>query len=474
MDLRWEPELVSPFMCVSLVINHRNAISEPNPHAHSLFSCTPGIVPVLSLFKEHVRQLLRLDPENYCKELEDCQERAGRIQVAEEMQKGSFAQIICSGIKQQPYERLREQTRSDSLREAIKSTISKRQDLSPEAKSKHSRGNMREMKRAAFWATRSIYGVAFLTLLPVFGISLIALTISWNTVNAELFSGMVEFLQIATVLFHACYASVSIFIWDANQFCAYTDLVFCLLAPFVDWYWYGVYRDRGLLSPGDITNYCLFSGYMTLRAWNMTVRPRHQARHSGDCHGVRTLERLEVVWVARSSSMVARIIPDINKIWKGLVDIWGEEKAVSVCRISVYVTDKDSKARQLLKRELRGSPLYESGAIHFGRPDFGRLIEDHTIDMISSRRTSNSLLAYVGSPELAREIHRLKISNDMTTAITGNKRHQMEFVAENYGNAKPKTRFELDDEDRYTVRHDISYDNGPSRFQAAIGPKLPH
>lgn len=323
------------------------------------------------------------------------------------------------------------------------------------------------MKRAAFWATRSIYGVVFLTLLPVFGISLIALTISWNTVNSKLFDGMTEFLQVATVLFQFCYAVVSFCIWDANQFCAYTDLVFCVLAPFVDWYWYGIYASRGTLAPGDITNFCLFMGYMTFRAWDMTVKPRYRAWRGGDCRGVQTMERLEVVWVARSASMVARIIPDVNEIWKNLVDVWGEENAQSVCRLSVYVTDKDCMARQILKRELRGTPLYESGSIHFGRPDFGRLIEDHTIDMISNRRTSSSLLAYVGSPELAREIHRLKISNDMTTAITGNKRHQMEFVAENYGNAKPKTRFELenDDDDRRTIRRDTSYDNGPTRYQ---------
>jgi hypothetical protein len=33
-------------------------------------------------------------------------------------------------------------------------------------------------------------------------------------------------------------------------------------------------------------------------------------------------------------------------------------------------------------------------------------------------------------------LHQCKISNDMLTAITGNKRHQMEFVSESYGGIK--------------------------------------
>lgn len=128
-------------------------------------------------------------------------------------------------------------------------------------------------------------------------------------------------------------------------------------------------------------------------------------------------------------------------------------------------------ARHILKRELRGTPLYESGSVYFGRPDFGLLIEEHTINLVSSCRTSNSLLAYVGSPELAREIHSLKISNDIVTTITGNKRHQIEFVSENYGNAKPKTRLEPvpDESDDstfmtwVTIRRHVSYDNGSMR-----------
>ena len=100
------------------------------------------------------------------------------------------------------------------------------------------------------------------------------------------------------------------------------------------------------------------------------------------------MERLEIVWVARSASLVSEILPDINAIWETLVAAWGEENARSVCRISVYVTDKDFAARQALKDEIHHTALFQNGSVRFGRPDFGRIIEDHSLDLICKRRSS--------------------------------------------------------------------------------------
>jgi len=53
--------------------------------------------------------------------------------------------------------------------------------------------------------------------------------------------------------------------------------------------------------------------------------------------------------------------------------------------------------------------------------------------MVVSRRNSYSVLAFNGSPSVASHIHQLKINNDMAAAITGNLRHQMNFVSKSYG-----------------------------------------
>jgi hypothetical protein len=91
-----------------------------------------------------------------------------------------------------------------------------------------------------------------------------------------------------------------------------------------------------------------------------------------------------------------------------------------------------------LQQELLHLSLGQADAdfIHFERPDFSDIIENHTLDMITTRRNSYSVLAFCGSPILAGELHHLKINNDMVAAVTGNKRHQMEFMSESYGGGK--------------------------------------
>jgi hypothetical protein len=251
----------------------------------------------------------------------------------------------------------------------------------------------------------------------------------------ELYDGMVQALMVLTAVFQLSFAVVACCVWDASQFAAFIDIAFLLIIPFADWYWFSHYERNGVLSPADITTYSLLMGYLTARTWSMTVKPRHRSwRATADCCSSTTLERLEMVWVARSASLVSEILPEINTIWDELVSQWGVENACAVCRISIYVTDTDQQAVALLQQELLHLSLGgQSGCIHFERPDFGAIIENHTLDRISTRRNSVTVLAFCGSPTLARELHHLKINNDMVAAVTGHKRHQMEFMSESYG-----------------------------------------
>jgi predicted ferric reductase len=422
------------------------AKTENFSHALTIGSGT-GIVPILSIFKQHVRQLMRLQPEAHFQSLHDHRRKMMEVEIAEESRKGSIAKQLVGSChnskdnKHGKYVHLEHETRNESVRMSIRNTITRRQELKLDESSSELRENTRDMKQAAFNATRSIYGVVLLAGLPVIGIALLSLTLSWNTIDIELYDGMVETLQALTVFFQFCFAVVALFVWDGNQFFGYVDVVICMVTPVADAYWFYQYENNGFLSPSELTLSCLLTGYMTARVWSMTVRPRHRSwQTSVDSDGVRTLERLDVVWVARSASLVSEILPDINAIWETLVAAWGEENARSVCRISVYVTDKDPEAREALKNEIHDLSLFQNGSVHFVRPDFGRIIEDHSLDLICKRRNSYSLLAFCGSPRLAQELHHCKISNDMLTAITGNKKHQMEFVSESYGGVKKESK----------------------------------
>jgi len=197
-------------------------------------------------------------------------------------------------------------------------------------------------------------------------------------------------------------------------------------------FWFKRYNAGEFLSPGELTSYCVFIGYMTARLWSETVRPRHHSfRRAVLKEGVSTLDRLDLLWTTRSACQAAEILPNIKQVWDGLVSLWGEENARAVCTISVYVTDKDETAVALLKRQIKATSL--SGCVQFRRPNFHEIVERHSLEMISTRRNSYTLLAFCGSPALSRAINETKISNDMVLAVTGNKKHQIEFASESYG-----------------------------------------
>ena len=392
-----------------------------------------GIVPVLSLFKQHVRKLLRLDPCTHFQERRKLKARVAAIERAQESRKGSLLRKILSSTVRREKLGRKHYNRTDALKQSIKTSLSRHDEQTHVGERNMT---IKEYKRAAFQTTRSIYGVALLAIFPVFGISLIGFTISWNTLTIPLpVNGMFEFLQWLTVIFQVIFLMMAVTIWDANSFFAYTDATLSVLAPFFDWYWFWRPASVMPMTPANITTYCLLTAYMTARAWSVTVKPRSQSWRNFE-DGWQTLERLDIVWASRSASLVSEIIPDINAMWQDLVNAWGLENAKSVCRFNVFVTDKDETAKQVLRRELAQTILYQNGFIHFGRPDFDKIIEDHSIEMIDSNHTSNTLLAYVGSPQLAAMIHECKMFNDMKVAITGNKKHQMDFVSESYGGVK--------------------------------------
>jgi hypothetical protein len=284
---------------------------------------------------------------------------------------------LTSGLVSRKTKQGANMTRKDIWSSTLRESISRHITLDIE---KNIRENLAGMKKAAFVTTRSIYGVVALASLPVLGVALIGMMISWNTLPFDMYPEMLISLKVATVVFQVSFAAVAMFLWDSNNMLALVDFVLCV--------------ERGFASK---------------------------------------LDRLDNVWTTRSASRVAEILRDIVEAWDTLVDAWGIHDAFQVCRIQIYVTDKDKKACRLLAQQFEKTTLFQLGALHFRRLDISRTIQDLILDLVCHRRSSYSLLAFCGSPQLAREVHRQKISNDMVTAITGNKKHQMEFVSESHG-----------------------------------------
>ena len=412
-----------------------------------------GVVPILSTYKEHMHSLFRLDPTKYFSELKSSETIARQIELAEDSRKGSLVQkavrflMSCckkGGSGDRNGATSPRMSRRDTLSKSIRRSIVQHDTLQTK---KQMRMNSRDMKKNAGKATQSIYGTVLLSLLPVVGMSLFALMVSWSTISIDLYPMMIEILKIFTIVFQGCFAIASLFFWNVDGILTYVDLVLVMISPFADWYWLLVCEENGKLQPNDVVMYSLLIWYMIIRLWIKAVGPA-QSSWFRAVNPVRTatkFEKLNLVWTTQSASQVSEILPDILEPWNLLVKKWGADNARQVCEVTIYVTDPDDAAYALLRKEFEHTEFYKMGGIRRGRADMKKVIEDHTIELIHTRYNSRSLLAFCGSPLLAKTVHYDKISNDMVTAMTGNcQSHVMEFTSESYGGAKSSKKKNTD------------------------------
>eukprot|EP00566_Odontella_aurita_P026992 CAMPEP_0113590342 /NCGR_PEP_ID=MMETSP0015_2-20120614/36625_1 /TAXON_ID=2838 /ORGANISM="Odontella" /LENGTH=164 /DNA_ID=CAMNT_0000496531 /DNA_START=487 /DNA_END=978 /DNA_ORIENTATION=+ /assembly_acc=CAM_ASM_000160 len=163
---------------------------------------------------------------------------------------------------------------------------------------------------------------------------------------------------------------------------------------------------------------------MTFRSWARVVHSQNDSwRRLAMRDGLKTFS---LVWVTRSASLAASVLPDIDDIMQELTKVWGTEDLHKVCRISIYVTDKDKAACDMLRDETKESKV----SIAFKRPDFEAILEDHIVEMIANEKQSQTVIPFCGSPKLASTINKIKLATDAIVVTAGYKHHKMEFVGE--------------------------------------------
>eukprot|EP00543_Licmophora_paradoxa_P014987 CAMPEP_0202471054 /NCGR_PEP_ID=MMETSP1360-20130828/83405_1 /ASSEMBLY_ACC=CAM_ASM_000848 /TAXON_ID=515479 /ORGANISM="Licmophora paradoxa, Strain CCMP2313" /LENGTH=687 /DNA_ID=CAMNT_0049096985 /DNA_START=495 /DNA_END=2558 /DNA_ORIENTATION=- len=419
------------------------AKTEEYSHGISIGSGT-GVVPMLSLLKKHVRQAVRLEPEEYMQEMKEFEKSVNRVDIVRSTRKGSVAQKMYRAIYNFYNPELAaqaarnsahtaEELRRNIMRTTIRSYAERHDGLQRGFPQEENRN---DLIRAVGVVTRSMQGIVLITGSPVVGVALLGFTISWNTLPVPLYPGQAELLTGFSVYFFTLFGVISIGFWDGNHFATFLDVVFFIIGIFALWYWFE-HDSFGNMEGFALINYCILTGYMTFRLWSQAVRTRHHAfREQIVSHGISNMERLTFVWVTRSAQLVSKIMPDINDVYASLVSHWGES-AREVLRLELYVTDKDEAAVEQLKFEMAQTDLYRNGSYFFERPDVSKIIENHSLNMVATRQNSYTVLAFCGSPRLSQQINEMKIANDISVVITGNKYHQMEYVSESYGGYKP-------------------------------------
>ena len=432
-----------------------------NQFSHGLaVGAGTGIVPILSMFKHHARRIMRLSPTTHLQILRENSKKRTKFELETEKRKSSMFGLCVSTCNSARKKVSDKKTKADRLRHRIHESIVFSQ-LTTEDDVKSTLNQ--DVRKSAIAATRSLYGVVrfldndrnfqklrliishqtisqvFTGILTTMGVTLMALVLSWSTLPIDhIYPGMVAILQLLTVAFQACFAIAALFVWDRNSLVAFLDVGTCLLAGGADIYYYFIYEEHGMLRPVEVVTFYLLVGYMVARLWTKAVSQRHNSWQYAPGDENRSMESLKIVWVSRSAPLIAEILPEIEEVWQDILKTWKQEDAMKVINFSVYCTDKDESSQISLVKAIGDTQFFKQGFVRFGRPDFGMLLENHTVELTEHNRSSNSLLAFCGSPSLAQQLHSMKIKNDMVAAIAGYKQHQMEFVSESYGGTSRK------------------------------------
>ena len=420
------------------------SLGKASDYSHALvIGAGTGVVPVLSLFQQHVHRLLELDPEHHLWDMQLRQQKTLKILKAQRPLEGPFVKKVLSACRGQkriktkklPRDRVASiQGHVNVLDEAMES---QGRDLCKQ----ESRRYRQRMQHASFKATKSIYGFVALGALPVLGVALIGFTLSWNTItnpynrspdlDVDVAHVAYQLLMAFTVIFQFVFAFVCLFIWNAKSFFFYIDAMTIVAAPFLDIAWFHRYVEEKRLTTGQIALYCFIMGYMTARLWSRSVERPNNGTGALLPNRI-VLDNLKLVWSTRSAHLVSKLLPDLKATWNLLVENWGEENAKEVCSVTIYVTDKNHQSNEFLLQELEDT-CFE---FHFERPNFELILQEHSLDLFSTHEMSHSMLGFCGSPKVASMLEDIKIKHDALLCITGHTNHRLDFVAENYGGVK--------------------------------------
>lgn len=243
---------------------------------------------MLSLFKQHVRDLLKLDPKRFFDEEERRNMVINEAYQEKSEREGSILSAIhalCSRNDEgSSYLGDNDAPKSAIARKRLSSVLLSIDDTKVGTKDFQESQQFRyeEAKGAARKATAPIYGNVARTFIPILGITMIGVTISWNLlaetmilvkkekVNVEQLFFMEDTLKVGTIVFQVIFFLETIFVHNRALLFTYIDIMFSVISFAVDWYWF----ENDLWASFDTSQlifYSLLMGYMSLRAWTMAV-----------------------------------------------------------------------------------------------------------------------------------------------------------------------------------------------------------
>ena len=139
---------------------------------------------------------------------------------------------------------------------------------------------------------------------------------------------------------------------------------------------------------------------------------------------------------------------DLNETYEKAYKVYGKSLSKFI-EIQVYCTSKDATETDELLRTTSATALGKSGALRLHRPDFEALTQaplmtEVTRDYWEGRpKFTSSLVIFCGSARLGSIISNAVFNAKMAFKIFTGSNHVLDFMEENYGQARPKKSRDL-------------------------------
>ena len=282
-----------------------------------------GIVPILSIFKQHVNQLLLLDPVTCLDAQCNRQIKIMNItQAQEERARTVFQHLLsCFITKEKSKHQLpKADLKTARVRQSLHQMSCRDISSNPVARG----GSEKDKRKAILSATRSVYARVLIACLTGYGAVVIGLFLSWTTISIKPYKYMKETLMVSVGVYEGIFACLSLFVWDSISLATFIDVVINISNPVLGWHLISQYEVNKSLSRANIAAKTCMLIYVTLRLWWRAISTtKIDAALAGD-KAVPILDRLEVIWVTKSSKLVSSLLPDLTQEFNRLAGKWGE------------------------------------------------------------------------------------------------------------------------------------------------------
>jgi len=412
-----------------------------------LFGSGTGVVPILSVLKQHVYKLQSLQPKAFDNSVMKSREFITEVFEATQGKRNDsiLTHLFCK--------KKNDMTLKDDNMQTLDIVGSEEENCSISFAEDEMITNLSkvDLKQRFF---RLFFKFALVLVIPPFGLLIFGLTLAWTYVSFDSYGAMVPILTYGTIAFQLSFFILALSVHEMSRILTLVDLVVLALSAVADWFWFSK-NKWGNFNNEDMIFYSLLIGYMILHSWatavyyNISGSNNLVAMSNKRNTNQLVLQKISFVWSSRSASLIRYIYPDLEDIWRSLCDSWGIEKARELCDFSIYCTDKNTQARNELIDAVKGTSLYEEGVLSFERPITSTIITNQYMSRIldDTLKASRTMFIFCGSPTLASIVKREKVLADVGILMTKQSQHQMDLIVESYGDFLKKTKRSDDHEE---------------------------